>query len=91
MHTRLSGWLVLLCAPASAHNAVKSTQISLEDSAKRQIRPASVNQRARGQPSGIGGSDGCGDHAMALSGGTAGDHRISENQLRGTTGAPRLA
>jgi hypothetical protein len=25
MHTRLPGWLVLLCAPASAHNAVKSS------------------------------------------------------------------
>jgi TonB family protein len=37
MHTRLSAWLVLICAPALARNAVKSPQISMEDVAKNQI------------------------------------------------------
>jgi iron complex outermembrane receptor protein len=41
MHTRLSVWLVLLCAPALAQQAVDLTQLSVDDLAKIQVTSAS--------------------------------------------------
>jgi iron complex outermembrane recepter protein len=41
MHTPLSVWLVLLCAPALAQQAVDLTQLSVDDLAKIQVTSAS--------------------------------------------------